>query len=403
MAIFDRTMIGPMLWFASLVVGTFGLCVGSFLNVVVWRLPRGKSLSHPGSHCPNCGHVIRAWENIPILSWLLLRARCSGCGLPISVRYPLVEAANGILWVALWYRLWGSGLPLTHALAWFFLASALLSIALIDIELFLIPDKITLTGMALAVVLALVFPETQAAGEGGAHSLISSGVESLLGQGASSPRWLALARLLAGAALGYGLLWVVRTIGRRCWGRVTRQSEAVTTLCFSKGIMRIEGEADQALAQILPHPEDRIVVHAESGELRGKKGKSTPWEAGKVVVGRDGARCGDSDTTLGKGTELRLQARSWSLPREVLGFGDLKLMAMLGAFLGPDACMFIVALGALSGLVVAGGWLLLARRGLRPVPFGPFLAIAALLWLFAGPELLGAYSRWLAAAVLPAP
>ena len=78
-------------------VFAIGLCIGSFLNVCIWRLPRGESLLHPGSHCPKCGHPIRPWENIPVLSWLALRAKCSQCSLPISGRYPLAVFVTGVL------------------------------------------------------------------------------------------------------------------------------------------------------------------------------------------------------------------------------------------------------------------------------------------------------------------
>src|SRR5262249_46194226 len=83
------------------VVGLFGLAVGSFLNVVVHRLPRGESLLRPGSHCPHCRVKVRPWHNIPVLSWLLLRGRCAGCRGRISARYPLVELGTGLLFVAI--------------------------------------------------------------------------------------------------------------------------------------------------------------------------------------------------------------------------------------------------------------------------------------------------------------
>ena len=395
MAIFDRSLIGPVLWFATSVVAIFGLCVGSFLNVVVWRLPRGESLSHPPSHCPKCGHRIRAWENIPVLSWLLLRAKCSGCGLPISCRYPLVEAANGLLWVAVWHRLWASGLPLTHAPAWFLLSSLLLAIALIDAELFLIPDRLVAFGLGAALLLALVFPETYSLGDGGPHVLLSLGVQAMLGALADGPRGLALARLLSGAAVGYGLLWLVRALGRRCWGRAVQRREAAVELLVRNGVLRGAGEDGRELAGILLHPEDRIRIDAEGGELRQEDGQTVELGPATVLLDREGIRHPERTATWEECAELRVRARQWSLPREVLGLGDLKLMAMLGAFLGPDAVFFVVAAGSLSGLLAGGGWMLLARRGLRPVPFGPFLAAAALAWLFAGPGLLSAYSSWL--------
>ena len=85
----------PLIWAALL-----GACVGSFTNVVVWRLPRGESVVFPGSHCPKCGHAIRWHDNLPLLGWLLLRGRCRDCQAPISWRYPAVEALSAALWLS---------------------------------------------------------------------------------------------------------------------------------------------------------------------------------------------------------------------------------------------------------------------------------------------------------------
>jgi leader peptidase (prepilin peptidase)/N-methyltransferase len=81
--------------------GVIGLCVGSFLNVAVYRIPRGESVAHPPSHCPNCGHPIRNRHNVPVFGWLLLRGRCYDCKQPISVRYPLIELATGVVFAAI--------------------------------------------------------------------------------------------------------------------------------------------------------------------------------------------------------------------------------------------------------------------------------------------------------------
>lgn len=399
MAIFDRAIVGQILWFATVVVAAFGLCVGSFLNVVIWRLPLGMSLSHPGSHCPKCNHAIRPWENIPVLSWLLLRARCSQCGLPISVRYPLVEATNGLLWVALWWRLWRSGLPLTHGPAWFFLASLLLAVALIDLDHFLIPNRLTLAGGIVALALALAFPETYAIGHGGVHTIFSQCAVGWLGQAARQPHLLALARLAAGAAFGYGLLWVIRTLGRRLWGRVVTRPEAPAELRVADGALRVQGQEAVPLGQLLLHPEDRIAVEIVSGHLGRREGKGENWAEGLVLIGSKGVHHDGTDLPWEAIAELRVQAKSWAVPREVLGLGDLKLMAVLGAFLGPDAALFVAAFGALLGLLVGGGWVLATRQRRLAVPFGPFLAAAALVWLLAGPELLAAYSAWLLSGV----
>src|SRR5665648_820200 len=93
-------------WFLVLSAGLFGVLFGSFANVVIWRFPRGESVSTPGSHCPSCDTPIAWYDNIPIVSWLVLRARCRSCGAPISARYSIVEALSGGLW-ALAAAQWG--------------------------------------------------------------------------------------------------------------------------------------------------------------------------------------------------------------------------------------------------------------------------------------------------------
>ena len=161
----------------------------------------------------------------------------------------------------------------------------------------------------------------------------------------------------------------------------------------------MQGQEAVSLGQLLLHPEDRIAVEIVSGHLGRQEGKGENWAEGQVTIGRKGVCHGGTDVPWEEITELRVQAKSWAVPREVLGLGDLKLMAVLGAFLGPDAALFIAAFGALLGLVVGGGWVLATRQRRLAVPFGPFLAAAALVWLFVGPELLSAYSAWLLAGV----
>jgi leader peptidase (prepilin peptidase)/N-methyltransferase len=126
-----------------------GLAIGSFLNVVIWRVPRKESVVRPPSRCPQCETPIRPADNIPVLSWLLLRGKCRHCGSPIPVRYPLVEASNGVLFAAVAVRFGASWeLP-----AYLVLAPALLALSIIDLEHFKLPDRITvplaLAGLAL--------------------------------------------------------------------------------------------------------------------------------------------------------------------------------------------------------------------------------------------------------------
>jgi leader peptidase (prepilin peptidase)/N-methyltransferase len=146
----------------------FGLIVGSFLNVVAWRLPRRESLVRPGSKCPGCGEAVRPYDNVPILSWLLLRGRCRGCGESISVRYPIIEAITGLLYVAVVAAELHDPLKLVLGLV---LVTFLVPIAVIDLDHRIIPNRLTAPAALLAPVLGLALdpsyvPEQLIAGLG---------------------------------------------------------------------------------------------------------------------------------------------------------------------------------------------------------------------------------------------
>lgn len=144
------------MWQGYAIAAAFGLVIGSFLNVCIWRLPRKESIVSPPSSCPSCGARIRAWDNIPVLSYLLLLGRCRSCKVRIPARYPFVEAINALFYVAVLWR-FGPGL---HAIALSALASALIVITLIDMDHQIIPDKITLPGIALGLLCGwLILPD----------------------------------------------------------------------------------------------------------------------------------------------------------------------------------------------------------------------------------------------------
>jgi leader peptidase (prepilin peptidase) / N-methyltransferase len=137
-------------------VGLLGLAVGSFLNVVVWRLPRRRSLSHPASACPVCGRAIRTRDNIPVLSWLLLRRRCRDCGAPISRRYPAVEVGTALLFLAFAVAVGGAaGLPWAVP-AFLYLAAISVALGLIDVDTHTLPDRIVLPAYPISLVLLVV-------------------------------------------------------------------------------------------------------------------------------------------------------------------------------------------------------------------------------------------------------
>jgi leader peptidase (prepilin peptidase)/N-methyltransferase len=133
----------------ALLCGLVGLLIGSFLNVVIWRVPRGESVVRPPSACPSCGHEIRARDNVPVLGWLLLRGRCRDCGHRISARYPLVELGCGVLFAVMALR-FGA-----HAVlpAYLYLAAVGLALAMIDIDTKRLPDALTLPSYGVAGVL----------------------------------------------------------------------------------------------------------------------------------------------------------------------------------------------------------------------------------------------------------
>jgi leader peptidase (prepilin peptidase)/N-methyltransferase len=126
----------------------FGLLVGSFLNVCIYRIPRNLSIVLPSSRCPSCDNAIRPWDNIPVISYALLGGRCRKCRAKISLRYPLVETLNAILYAAVIWR-YGIG---WNSVAYFVLCSSLIVVTFIDLDFQIIPDRITLAGIPIGLV-----------------------------------------------------------------------------------------------------------------------------------------------------------------------------------------------------------------------------------------------------------
>ena len=269
--------------------GLLGLCIGSFLNVVIHRLPkmmeqewqaqcgdlRGESpstaaplnLSTPRSRCPACGHQITAMENIPVISYLLLKGKCSGCGTFISARYPIIEIVTGLLSA---YTAWHFG-PTLQCIGALLLIWSLIALAAIDFDTQLLPDSITLPllWLGLGFNLASTYVDIPAA--------------------------------VAGAMAGYLALWTVFWLF-------------------------------------------------------------------KLATGKEG-----------------------------MGYGDFKLLAALGAWLGWQMLPTIILLSSVVGALVGISLIVVARRGRNiPIPFGPYLAAAGAIALFWGPQLTHSYLGLLA-------
>jgi leader peptidase (prepilin peptidase) / N-methyltransferase len=197
--------------FVAAASGVLGLLVGSFLNVVVWRVPRRESVLQPASHCPECDHGIAPYDNIPVVSWLLLRARCRNCGAHISARYPMVELLTGVLFAAVGARFSDSWvLP-----AYLAFTAGLIALALIDLDHFLLPNRVMypvgFVSVPLLFVGALIEDEPGAFGRALLAGLVAFAVFFVLHT--ISPRGLAFGDVrlsfLLGVFLGFLSWWHV--------------------------------------------------------------------------------------------------------------------------------------------------------------------------------------------------
>lgn len=261
-----RMIISAMpAWFLYLFAAIFGSILGSFANVCIVRLPRDESIVRPRSRCPNCGHQLSWWENIPVFGFLLLRGRCRSCRAAISRRYPLVEILCAALAVAAWWRF---GQPLEFFVYLCLLIVPLVIVSFIDLEHRIIPDSISISGIFVGI---------------GASVLLS-------GEG-----------------------------------------------------MRLHAAIDAVLG---------------------------------AVVG---------------GLTLFLVAYGYEKlkKQEGLGGGDIKLIAMLGAFFGWRASIFILLVSSVLGSVVGLVMILALRKDMKyAIPFGPFLAAAGIIYLFFGSRII---------------
>jgi leader peptidase (prepilin peptidase)/N-methyltransferase len=260
-----------------------GLVVGSFLNVVIHRLPRGESLSHPGSHCPHCRAKIAPWDNVPVLAFLWLRGRCRRCGARISARYPLIELATGLVFAAIAASHGASAMTLV----WLAFAAALIAAAAIDFDHRIIPDEISLGGLLAALVLVPA------------------------AQWADGAAWgPALRRCALGALLGAGALWSVG------------------------------------------------FAHARVATALGRRFEHWP----------------------GEGAELpRAASLDYWIWFPGVGFGDVKLLAMIGAVLGPLGALEAILAASFAGLLLGAAWAAATRQWSTPFGFAPALAAGALL------------------------
>jgi len=348
--------------FWSLVVFVFGCIVGSFLNVCIYRMPLDLSVVTPPSHCPHCKYAIPFYLNIPLVTWLLLRGRCKNCGVPISPRYFIVELLTGLAFLSCWLA-FGASSPALALVYCLFLAGLIVA-TFIDFEHFIIPDEITLGGTVVGFVISFFLPAL--------HHVQSNGqgmVQSVIG-------------IMAGAGIVYGVL----RGGKLLFGRQKIKLPVETVIVFTETALCLP-DKEIPYDDIFYRQSDTIVFHARTVELvdRGYA---------DVTVRLSPSRLRIEDEEIEPETVAHLEAvcSEIVLPREAMGLGDVKFMAAIGAFLGWQAIVFTLVVASMIGAIYGSIMVALHKKEWSGrLYFGPFLALAATLWIFAGPKLVAWY------------
>jgi leader peptidase (prepilin peptidase)/N-methyltransferase len=345
--------------FWSVVFFVFGSIVGSFLNVCIYRLPLGQSIVSPPSHCPHCKYSIPWYLNVPLFTWLYLRGKCRNCGAPISIRYFLVELLTAMTFLACWLAFGSQSAWL--ALIYALVLAGLITSTFIDFEHFIIPDEITIGGMVAGFVCSFLLP-----GLHGQTSVSGGLQQSLLGMG-------------AGAGIIYGIL----RLGKLLFGRQKVTLPADTKIIFSETAVHLP-DKDIPYEDLFYRQSDVITLHARTVELADRCYKD-------VQVRLSPATLWIGEEQLNPEDVPHLEAVSTEIvfPREAMGLGDVKFMAAIGAFLGWQAVVFSLMVSSMIGSVIGVGLIALRKREWSSrLPYGPYIALAAAIWVFGGKHLV---------------
>jgi leader peptidase (prepilin peptidase)/N-methyltransferase len=341
-----------------------GAVVGSFLNVCIYRMPLDLSVNEPRrSFCPACKKQLKWYQNIPLLSWLVLRGRCANCGSPIAFRYFVVEFVTALLFLAVWLQS-----PWQVALAYWVFVSLLLVGIFIDLEHFIIPDEVTIGGTIAGILASFLVPALMAT-DGRLRALLNSALS---------------------AALGYAILWIVLEAGKKVFGKKRIQLEAPTPFRWTRqgdDADFIVGDEKGLWSEHFSRENDLLILHCDEAivDTRNLGRTDLRFHYNRVTI--DG-----EEISLDRLEQISGVVRELQIPREAMGRGDLKFLAAIGAFLGWRAVLFSVFAGSLLGSLVGLATLLVGQRvWSAKIPFGPYLAFGALIWMFCGESLLGWY------------
>lgn len=359
----DPTLAGYHSFFAAFAF-VLGAVVGSFLNVCIYRMPLDLSVNNPRrSFCPVCKQQLKWYHNIPLLSWLFLRGRCANCGSPIAFRYFMVELVTALLFLAVWLQ---SSWPVAIAY-WVFISLLLVGI-FIDLDHFIIPDEVTIGGTVAGLVASFVLPE-----------IMSTEI-----------RWQALLTSALSATAGYGILWIVLEAGKKVFGKKQIKLESPTPFRWTRkgeDADFVVGNETGLWSDHFSRESDVLVVRCDEAMIDSRNlGKiDLRFHYNRVEIN-------GNETLLDHVDQISGVASGLQIPREAMGRGDLKFLASIGAFLGWRAVLFSVFAGSLIGSLVGLITMIIGRRvWSAKLPFGPYLAFGALLWLFAGEALLNWY------------
>ena len=336
------------------VVFVFGAVVGSFLNVCIHRLPRNESIVTPPSACPHCHQRIRWYHNIPLVTYLTIRGKCRYCGAVITPRYFIVELLTAVMFLVVWLRFDG-----WEPVIYWIMFSGLIAATFIDLEHLIIPNGITLGGIVVGVLLSLLRP----------LPILTAWLQSLLG-----------------ALCGGGVLWLVVEGGKLLFGKQKLALAPGTRIVIANQQVNIEADV-WLWEDLFCRQSDRITFQAATLKF----GDQT-FESVAVVISEIKLIVNGQEFDLATIGPIEATSDMICLPREAMGFGDVKLLAAIGAFLGWQATLFTVFCSSILGSAVGVSGIAFRRMQWQTrIPYGPYLVVGAVLWVFYGQSIMQWY------------
>ena len=340
-------------------------------------MPLGQNIASPPSHCPHCKYSIPWYLNIPLVTWLWLGGKCKNCGAPISGRYFLVELLTGVLFLACW-NVFGRQSALL-ALIYCMVLAGLMVATFIDFEHFIIPDEITIGGMGVGLVVSILFPLLHENGTGlsedlknwfgvnlDRHTRVLGGLESLMGIG-----------------VGAGLIYAIVRLGKLLFGRQRIEIPETAKIIFSENGIYLGDGQEIPYEELFYRKTDVVTLRARTVELADRCYRDVLVRLTPQML-----RIGEDEFNPEQVPHLEAVSSEVILPREAMGFGDVKFMGAIGAFLGWQSVVFSLMVSSIIGSVVGLSLILFRKREWSSrLPYGPYIALAAAIWIFGGKHL----------------